>query len=82
MPIGYREQIPTMKELLRLRDEGTLNEVQKQWFRNSKPEEELFDCKNDPFELNNLANDKDYIKKLEELRGEMDTWLKSINDDA
>ena len=80
LPLGYREQIPTMKELLRLRDEGKLNEAQKQWFRKSKPVEELFDCENDPYELNNLANDKNYIKKLEELRAEMDRWLKSIND--
>jgi hypothetical protein len=69
-----------MKELLRLRDAGKLNDIQKQWFRNQKPEEELFDCKSDPFELNNLANNPNYSEKLNELRIEMDRWLKAIDD--
>tara|TARA_R110002049_G_scaffold211595_2_gene382549 strand:+ start:87 stop:1835 length:1749 start_codon:yes stop_codon:yes gene_type:complete len=80
LPLGYREQIPTMQELLRLRDEGKLNDIQKQWFRDTKPEEELFDCKADPHELNNLAENPVYKEKLNELRTEMDSWLKAIDD--
>ncbi|PQJ30721.1 sulfatase [Nonlabens arenilitoris] len=80
LPISYRERIPAMQELLRLRDEGKLNEIQKQWFRDTKPREELFDCKVDPFELNNLIDDPNYQSKLKELRGEMDRWLEAIND--
>ncbi len=81
LPLGYRERIPTMQELLRLRDEGKLNEIQMQWFRDHKPKEELFDCKVDPFELNNIADDPAYADKLQELRAEMDKWLTEINDD-
>ena len=80
LPITYREKIPAMKELLRLKAEGKLNEIQKQWFRESKPKEELFDCINDPYELNNLAESPKYINKLKELSVEMDRWLVSIND--
>ncbi|MFY0652817.1 MAG: sulfatase-like hydrolase/transferase [Cyclobacteriaceae bacterium] len=80
LAVGYREQIPTMQELLRLRDEGKLNEVQAQWFRESKPEEELFDCIADPHELNNLAEDPAYKDKMNELRQEMDHWLADIGD--
>jgi arylsulfatase A-like enzyme len=80
LPITYRERIPAMQELLRLRDEGKLNEAQKQWFRESKPKEELFDCSIDPFELNNLAGNPEYKDKLSELRSEMDNWLTSIED--
>ena len=80
LPIEYRERIPAMKELLRLRDEGQLNEAQKQWFRESKPKEELFDCSVDPFELNNLADKPAYQEKLNELSAEMDKWLESIED--
>ncbi|MEM9987697.1 MAG: sulfatase, partial [Bacteroidota bacterium] len=32
LPLVYREQIPSMQELLRLRDEGALNDLQAQWF--------------------------------------------------
>lgn len=79
-PITYREKIPTMKELLRLRNEGKLNDIQAQWFRKTKAPEELFDCKADPHELNNLANNPDYKQKLIELSSEMDRWIKEIGD--
>jgi len=80
LPVTYREQIPIMQELLRLRDEGALDEYQMQWFRESKEEEELFDCENDPHELHNLAGDAEYADKLKELRAEMDRWLTEIGD--
>lgn len=80
LPVEYRERIPSMKELLTLRDEGKLNSIQKQWFRKSKPPEELYDCKTDPHEINNLAKDPAYKEKLEELRVEMDRWIKDIGD--
>ena len=80
LPLAYREKIPTMQELLKLNALHKLDTIQKQWFRNSKPTEELFDCKNDPHELNNLANKPEFKSKLEQLRHEMDTWLLTIND--
>jgi len=81
LPVSYRERIPTMKELLRLKEEGKLNDIQLQWFRTQKPKEELFDCVNDPFELNNLAENPEYKEKFEELRNELDRWLAAIDDD-
>lgn len=80
LPITYREKIPSMQELLRLRDEGKLNEIQKQWFRSNKPKEEFFDCINDPYELHNIANNPKYKEKLVEFSNEMDRWLTTIND--
>jgi len=44
-----------MQALLRLRDEGELNDEQAKWFREFKDIEELFDTLIDPHELNNLA---------------------------
>jgi arylsulfatase A-like enzyme len=80
LPIAYRERIPTMQELLKLKAEGKLTDAQMQWFRTHKPKEELFDCKADPYELNNLAADAKYKDTLERLRAEMDNWLTAIND--
>lgn len=80
LPVTFREQIPTMQELLRLRDAGQLNEIQAQWFRATKPAEELFDCQADPHELNNLADDPAYAGRLEAMRAEMDRWLAEIGD--
>ncbi|MEN2283400.1 sulfatase [Algoriphagus sp. SE2] len=81
LPLSYRERIPSMQELLRLKEAGELNEYQAQWFRDSKPKEELFDCELDPYELNNLADDPAYQDKLKELSQEMDRWLNEIGDD-
>ncbi len=80
LALNYREKMATMQELLRLRNAGELNEVQAQWFRNSKPPEELFDTKNDPHELNNLVDDPKYTEKLIELRTECTRWMEAIQD--
>ena len=80
LAIKYREQMPIMQELLRMRDQGELDEYQSQWFRESKPEEELFDTYNDPYELNNLADDPAYREKLKELREECDRWMVETSD--
>ncbi len=80
LPIAYRENMKSMQELLRLHQLGELNEIQSQWFRSEKPEEELFDCVNDPHELNNLANNPNYQEKLKELRIQCQQWMADIND--
>lgn len=80
LPVAYREQMPIMQELLRLRDAHALNEYQAQWFRPKKPAEELFDTQADPYELHNLAADPTYEKKLAELRNECDRWMQAMDD--
>lgn len=78
--ITYRMQMDMMKELLRLEQEGKLNEVQQLWFRKTKPAEELYDTHNDPYELHNLAGDARYAAKLAELREELDRWMQWTDD--
>ncbi len=80
LPLSYREQMPIMQELLRLRDEDELTDVQAQWFRESKAEEELFDTSVDPYELNNLAMNPAYEDKLVEMRNELESWMTAIDD--
>ncbi len=80
LPLPYREQMPIMQELLRLNEQGKLNQNQAQWFRHQKPLEELFDIENDPHELQNLAEDSAYSDKLIELRVELDSWLSGFKD--
>ena len=80
LPVVYREQMNAMQSLLAGRDAGTLTDVQAQWFRKTKPTEELFDTRNDPYELNNLAGRPEYAAKLAELRGAMDAWLNRVGD--
>jgi N-sulfoglucosamine sulfohydrolase len=80
LPLTYREGISTMQELLRMRDAGELNEIQMQWFRESKSPEELFDTWKDPHQINDLAQDPAYSEKLAELRTECDRWMEDIDD--
>ncbi len=80
LPLSFREQMPLMQEMLQMRDAGTLDEIESLWFRSSKPEEELFDCINDPEELYNLEGDPEYADILSELRAECDRWMKEVDD--
>ena len=82
LPVVYREQMPIMQELLRLKESGELDEYQSQWFRPTKDPEELFDCENDPHELHNLAQDPEYQDILAELRQECQRWMEEINDNG
>lgn len=76
----YRKQMKSIAEMLQLRDEGKLSELQMHWFRPNKPEEELFDTENDPHELKNLAGDPRYADKLKELREAHVQWIKDYGD--
>ncbi len=37
LPLAFRERLPSMQELLRMRDANELDENQALWFRESKP---------------------------------------------
>lgn len=45
-----------------------------------RPAEELYDLKADPFELRNLAGERDQAARLASLRGEVDAWMKDQGD--
>ena len=78
--IGYRLQQPMMVKILQMKDEGKLNEDQMYWFRETKPTEELYDCKNDPYQFNNLADDPKYKGTLVKMRKAFDDWMNSVGD--
>ncbi|UWX53868.1 hypothetical protein NYZ99_12110 [Maribacter litopenaei] len=80
LPVSYREQMPMMQELRKLYNEGALNEQQAAWLHPTKPEEELYDLQNDPFELNNLAGNPDLQDTLIFYRNILDEWIKESKD--
>lgn len=77
--LTYRKQMDLMKEILKFREDGKLNKVQQKWFM-AKPKEELYDVKNDPYELKNLADDPDYKNVLNRLKASHEGWMKEIKD--
>ncbi len=49
-------------------------------FWETKPVEELYDTENDPWEINNLAENPDYKKVLERMRAANKSWVTKIKD--
>ncbi len=78
--IKFRKNIPTMRVLLELKEQGKLNKDQMYWFRESKTPEELYDTENDPYQLNNLADDPAYKNQLEKMRKAHENWQQRTND--
>lgn len=71
----YRPAVHVMRQL---KEEGKLNKDQLSFFADSKPLEELYDLKSDPFELNNLAQDSEYAELLEQMRVKMAEYDKAM----
>lgn len=80
MDIAYRKNMPMMQMILDLKEKGELNEDQMFWFQETKPEEELYNWREDPFQLHNIASDPAYADKLEELRNALVKWEEETED--
>lgn len=65
----------------KLFDAGKVPAVQTTYYQ-EKPKEELYDLKNDPFELNNLAQDPAQKETLNLLRAELAAWIEATGDDG
>lgn len=78
--ITYRLQQPVMREILRQKEAGQLNEIQLQWFKAPKAVEELYLPDTDPFELKNVASNPAYQKDLLRLRKALEEWIVQTND--
>lgn len=78
--VQYRLQNPLMPHLLKLNEEGKLTPDQARWFAPSKPLEEFYDTKTDPYEFKNLIGNPDYEEKLKELRVAHEQWMKNYPD--
>ena len=79
-PNAYKDNKPIIKAMRRLHAEGKLNRDQSLIMAESRPEEELYDLKNDPLELHNLAAAAEHAATLKELRGTLTDWQKQTGD--
>lgn len=78
--IGYLYEMPTMKDWERLSGEGRLQGPTALFMADSKPTEELYDVKADPWEIRNLAASPEHQEILRKLRTEHERWRKEILD--
>ena len=77
--LEYLWRAPSIRSWEKAYQEGKCNDIQSV-FWNKKPVEELYDTENDPWEVNNLANNPEYSKVLHRLRKANNEWMKSIKD--
>jgi N-sulfoglucosamine sulfohydrolase len=58
---------------------GQCNEIQSRFWL-PKPAEELYDSENDPWEINNLADDPAFTEILNRMRTTCDEWIMQTRD--
>jgi arylsulfatase A-like enzyme len=78
--VPYLSNMPIYREMLRLDAEGRLTGAQKSWMAYSRPPEELYDVKADPYQINNLVNDPDLRTVLNDLRKRHRQWTLETGD--
>ena len=71
---------PSHQKLLTLRDAGELNTVQKDVFLVPRPDVELYNFKNDPWQMNNVAGDSEFATKQRELQDVLNRWMDETGD--
>ena len=77
----YKENSYPVLALLNVMNmKGELSPEQALFMAPSKPEFELFDLENDPYEINNLADDPQYSRVKAELLENLNLWRDHIND--
>ena len=78
-PLTYRDQGRIMQSLWRHHAAGTLSPAAALWFE-PRPAEALYDLNADPWEINNLADDPDYLETLTRMRMAYAEWRLKIPD--
>lgn len=77
----YKERSYPMLGLMKeLHAEGKLTPVQALFMAPRKPDEELYDLRNDPYEIKNLAASAEYERILKEMRAILDKWIQETGD--
>jgi len=80
-PNRYKDTSYPVRNLLRsLHAEGKLTPAQMKFMAPTKPPEELYDLKNDPYELHNLASSPRHQNVLRRMRAAHIKWLHQTGD--
>jgi arylsulfatase A-like enzyme len=80
-PNAYKDGKAILRRLRELHAGDRLSPLQEQLlFSPTRPAEELYDVRADPFETKNLAGNPAHRKTLELLRARLDRWMKETGD--
>jgi uncharacterized sulfatase len=70
----------TMREIRKVQKQGNASAQVAKFLEPEKAIEELYDTKNDPHEMNNLANDPEYKETLDRLKEQHLKWVLETRD--
>ena len=77
----YKERsYPVWNLLKELHAAGKLTPPQEILCAPTMPEEELYDCVSDPFQIQNLAHAPEHQKALRRMQGELEGWIARTHD--
>ena len=79
-PNRYKDAKIIVQTLRAAHEANQLNATQELLFAPTRAKEELYDLKNDPFEINNLASNPKYKTRLERMAKRLDSWIKRTKD--
>ena len=78
---GYKKlQYPLWTLIRILSEKGELTEAQQHFLKQTRPDEELYDLQNDPYEVNNLAKDNSFNGVRIDLSNKVDEWIAATGD--
>lgn len=72
----------TYQKMIQLYTSGELEEIYMDCFLSPRPEEELYNVKDDPYQLFNLAGSPEHEEKLIEMRQLLDEWIIEFEDEV
>ena len=79
-PNRYKDNKAIIKALHAMRAEGKLKPEIEKLFYEPRPEEELYDLRQDPQEMRNLAANPEHRETLAELRSILERWIEKTGD--
>ena len=74
------DEVEFVKVMKQLYAENKLDSLQARFMSIERPTEELYNIKDDPYELNNLASNENYAEQLEKYASVLDQWIIETND--
>lgn len=80
MQPNYRDAWEITETMRRLHAEGRLDAVQDRFWSDERPEEEFYDLRNDPHEINNLAGNPEFTDELKRHRLILEQWIRETDD--
>ncbi len=75
-----KSQYPLWTLIRVLAEKGQLTDAQQHFVQQTRPKVELYDLQNDPYEVNNIANDQKYENVLNDMQKRLNSWIETTGD--